>query len=179
MSLIIECTNCGQKNKVEANKLKLAVCGSCKENLLENEHLPIVVSDDEIAAAVATAPSRFDESEVDTQSWTSKIGDHEQQVNYVKKGFWSKVKKYAAKVPFAHEAVAMYYCAMDPGTPNMAKVTAIGALAYWILPIDLIPDFLPVVGFADDATAIIIAYKAISVHITDEHRQQADQFFAR
>jgi hypothetical protein len=45
--------------------------------------------------------------------------------------------------------------------------------------IDLIPDFIPVAGFADDATAVLIAYKAISAYITEEHKQKAEEFFAK
>ncbi|MFF2885202.1 YkvA family protein [Paenibacillus sp. NPDC057967] len=116
--------------------------------------------------------------EKDIQKWTGKIGDYNQQAKYVQEGFWGKVKRYASKVPFAREVVTLYYCATDPATPMKAKATAIGALAYWILPIDLIPDFVPVAGFADDATAVLLAYKALSSQITDEHREKAEQFFA-
>jgi uncharacterized membrane protein YkvA (DUF1232 family) len=81
-------------------------------------------------------------------------------------------------VPFADEVASLEYCAVDPDTPLKAKATAIAALAYWILPIDLIPDFVPVAGFADDATAVLIAFKSLSGHITDEHREKAKRFFA-
>ncbi|MNH43102.1 hypothetical protein D3C79_1049300 [compost metagenome] len=73
--------------------------------------------------------------------------------------------------------ITLYYCSIDPKTPLSAKATAIGALAYWILPLDVIPDFVPIAGFADDATAVWLAYKSISSHITDEHREKAEQFF--
>ncbi|SFE19816.1 Uncharacterized membrane protein YkvA, DUF1232 family [Paenibacillus catalpae] len=179
MSVIIECPNCRQKNEVEAQKLRLAKCGACHESLAQDDVIPATFSDEEIATAVESAPSDAQEEEVDTDSWTSKIGDHDEQVQYVNNGFWSKVRKYASKVPFSKEAVAMYYCAMDPNTPTKVKVTAIGALAYWILPIDLVPDIFPLVGYGDDATAIFVAYKAISSHITDEHRDKAEEFFAK
>lgn len=179
MSTVIECPNCGHANQVDARLIATARCESCKERLMEEEAIPAAYTDEEIAAAVAAAPAGVRSGEVDTRSWTSKIGDHEQQVKYVNKGFWSKAKRYASKVPFAREAVAMYYCAMDPATPIASKATAIGALAYWILPVDLIPDFIPVAGFADDASAIFLAFKAISGHITDAHRAKAEQFFAK
>ncbi|MBD2872080.1 DUF1232 domain-containing protein [Paenibacillus sp. IB182493] len=115
--------------------------------------------------------------EVDVNQWVEKIGDHETRTKYVEEGFWAKAKRHAGKVPFAKEVVTLYYCALDPGTPLSAKMTAVGALAYWILPIDLIPDFVPVAGFADDATAVLIAYRALSGHITDEHREKAEQVF--
>ncbi|MHA6482814.1 YkvA family protein [Paenibacillus sp. strain BS8-2] len=175
--IIVECSNCEQQNRVETQKLKAAVCGNCKEKLVDEDVIPAVISDEEIAVAVADAPSHTDQPNVDISVWTSKIGNQEQQTKYVDKGFWSKVKKYASKVPFAKEAVAMYYCAMDSATPTAVKATAIAALAYWILPIDLIPDFIPIGGYVDDASAIFIAYKAVNSHITDEHRAKAEQFF--
>lgn len=60
----------------------------------------------------------------------------------VKKSFWSKTRKAAGKIPFTREAIAMYYCAMDAKTPLWAKGIAFGALAYFISPIDAIPDAL-------------------------------------
>lgn len=120
----------------------------------------------------------MDDKEVDVANWVGKIGNYDRQAKYVQEGFWSKAKRYASKVPFAEEVVSLYYCALDPATPLKAKATAIAALAYWILPIDLIPDFVPVAGFADDATAVLFAYKSLSGQITDEHREKAKQFFA-
>lgn len=129
-------------------------------------------------AGSAAEAEGIGEREVDVAKWAGKIGDYDRQTKYVQEGFWSKVKRYASKVPFAVEAVALYYCAVDPATPFKAKATAIAALTYWILPIDLIPDFVPVAGFADDATAVFLAFKSLSGQITDEHREMAKQFFA-
>lgn len=98
---------------------------------------------------------------------------NESQEEYVKRSFWSKVKQTAAKVPFIPDAVAMYYTMLDTKTPAWAKLTIIAALAYFIMPFDAIPDFTPVVGFADDAGAIAAALGAVSTVMTDEHRQQA------
>ncbi|NIK70043.1 DUF1232 domain-containing protein [Paenibacillus sp. BK720] len=177
--ITVECPNCGHRNQVDALKLRQAKCEACHESFIQEDVLPADLSDEEIASSVESLPAERQEEEVDTDSWSAKIGDHEEQVKYVNKGFWSKMRKYAGKVPFAHEAVAMYYCAMDPNTPAKVKVTAISALAYWILPIDLVPDIFPVIGYGDDATAIFVAYKAISSHITDEHRDKAATFFKK
>ena len=70
--------------------------------------------------------------------------------SYVRASFWDKLKAVAARIPFAESAVAAYFCAVDPATPTRVKLTLMGALAYFILPIDIIPDFLPVVGFTDE-----------------------------
>jgi uncharacterized membrane protein YkvA (DUF1232 family) len=175
--LTIECPQCGIVNKVELAKLTVALCGACKEKLIEDT-IPDSISNTEIATTLDTVPDTTKIGDVDVGPWIKKIGDHDKQTKYVTEGFWAKVKKYASKVTFARNAVAMYYCAVDSETPFAVKATAIGALAYWILPIDLIPDFIPVAGFVDDASAILIAYKAIAAHITAEHHKKADEFFA-
>jgi uncharacterized membrane protein YkvA (DUF1232 family) len=174
---IIDCPHCGVQNKVDPEKLRNALCGSCNAKLLD-ESVPEDFTGEDIAASLEAKPDSIGDGDVDVSKWIVKIGDEERQTQYVEAGFWKKMKKYASKVPFAREAVSMYYCATDPATPIKVKATAIGALAYWILPIDVIADFVPVIGFADDATAILIAYRAISSHITDEHREKAEQFFA-
>ncbi|WP_084134529.1 YkvA family protein [Paenibacillus harenae] len=146
----VECPTCGNVAEVGEDTQLDAGCPSCGNEL----------------------------ARVDVNKWLVKIGDHEKQTKYVEEGFWAKAKRHAAKVPFAKEVVTLYYCSLDPNTPLSAKITAVGALAYWIMPLDLIPDFVPVAGFADDATAVLIAYKALSGQITDEHREKAEQFFA-
>lgn len=95
----------------------------------------------------------------------------------VKKSFWSKTKKFAGKVPFTREAVAMYYCALDAKTPLWAKGIAFGALAYFISPIDAIPDALIGLGFTDDAAVIAAGIKAIAGQVKEEHKQKAEEFF--
>ncbi|WP_256710537.1 YkvA family protein [Paenibacillus sp. FSL H8-0548] len=172
---IAECASCGSNNEMSAGKLMDAVCFSCGAKLIQ-EAVPFEITDKELAQSLDIKQDHQPE-EVDVNKWIGKIGDHEKQTKYVEDGFWSKVKRHAAKVPFAKEVVTLYYCSADPKTPIATKITAIGALAYWILPIDLIPDFLPVVGFVDDATAVFVAYKAISGQITEEHREKAEQFF--
>ena len=63
--------------------------------------------------------------------------------------------------------------AIDPQTDRRVKLTLAGALAYFVMPIDLIPDFLPLVGFTDDAAVIAAALAAVSRSIRPEHREQA------
>lgn len=98
---------------------------------------------------------------------------NESQEEYVKRGLWTKVKQTVAKVPFVPDAVAMYYTMLDTKTPLAAKLTIVAALAYFIFPIDAIPDALPVAGFTDDAAVIMAALVAVSPYMTDEHRQKA------
>ncbi|WP_438434174.1 YkvA family protein [Gorillibacterium sp. sgz500922] len=92
---------------------------------------------------------------------------------YVRANFWIKLKTHAAKLPFLQEAVALYYCAIDPKTPKWAKAVAFGGLAYFILPIDVIPDIFVLVGWTDDAAILAGAIKTLSTKVKDEHRDKA------
>jgi uncharacterized membrane protein YkvA (DUF1232 family) len=91
----------------------------------------------------------------------------------VKAGLWRKLKFAAARVPFAEDALAAYYCALDRQTPIAARATLWGALAYFVLPFDAIPDYLPLIGFADDAAAIATAIRIIASHMQPAHREAA------
>ena len=91
----------------------------------------------------------------------------------VRKRFWIKLKKVAAKLPFSEDLLAAYYCAFDKQTPRHVQVALMGAIAYFILPFDFIPDMLPVLGFTDDAAVLATAIRLVSAHITSEHRDAA------
>ncbi|ADM71691.1 DUF1232 domain-containing protein [Paenibacillus peoriae] len=100
------------------------------------------------------------------------------QEEQVKKGFFNKVKSTAGKVPFVKDAVAMYYCAIDPETPLYAKGVAFGALAYFISPLDAISDVIPMLGFTDDAGVVLAALKVLDMHIKPVHREKASEFLS-
>ncbi len=91
----------------------------------------------------------------------------------VSKGFWPKLKKSLGSVPFAEEVVAAYYCAFDPATPLRMKGILLAALAYFIMPFDVIPDFILGLGFTDDMAVIYAAIAAIRSHMTQDHRDRA------
>ena len=91
----------------------------------------------------------------------------------VRQGFWEKARRTLGKVPFTEDAVAAFYCATDSATPLPIRATLFGALAYFILPFDAIPDILVGVGFTDDAAIMIAAFTAAKVHITEAHRDKA------
>jgi uncharacterized membrane protein YkvA (DUF1232 family) len=97
----------------------------------------------------------------------------------VETGFWRKVRRLATKLPFLDEAVAAYYCAIDPKTPLQVKAVLFGALAYFIVPIDLVPDFLAWFGFTDDAAVIYAAIRSVARHITPEHQARARESLER
>ena len=95
--------------------------------------------------------------------------DHES----VRKRFWGKFKRVAAKLPFAEDLLSAYYCAFDRQTPRHVQAALLGAIAYFILPFDFIPDMLPVLGFTDDAAVLATAIRLVSAHIMPEHREAA------
>ena len=98
------------------------------------------------------------------------IAKNEKTVN---EKFWTKMGRMAAHIPFAEDAVAAYYCAKDSNTPMHVKGILLAALAYFIMPLDGIPDILPFLGFTDDAAVIAIALAKIRQHMRPEHRDQA------
>lgn len=97
----------------------------------------------------------------------------ERNRNRVKRSFWSKLRRVAGRIPFAEDAVAMYYCALDPATPLRVRATLFGALAYFVVPTDVIPDFIAGLGFTDDASVIAAALALVAGHVRDSHRERA------
>ena len=95
--------------------------------------------------------------------------DHES----VRRQFWTKIKRLATRLPFAEDILAAYYCAFDRQTPRHVQVALLGAIAYFILPFDFVPDMMPVLGFTDDAAVLATALRMVASHITPEHRQAA------
>nr|WP_210496625.1 YkvA family protein [Microvirga antarctica] len=91
----------------------------------------------------------------------------------VRRNFWAKLRRLGGRIPFAEDLVAAYYCATDPATPNRVRFILMGALAYFILPTDAIADFLPLVGFADDAAVLAAALAQVAGSITPDHRAHA------
>src|SRR2546430_15030975 len=91
----------------------------------------------------------------------------------VRRRFWRKLKRVAAQLPFAEDLLAAYYCAFDRETPRHVQAALLGAIAYFILPFDFVPDMLPILGFNDDAAVLATAIRMDSSHITSEHREAA------
>src|SRR5262249_7273568 len=97
----------------------------------------------------------------------------------LRKRFWIKLKKVAAKLPFTEDLLAAYYCAFDRQTPRHVQVALFGALAYFVLPFDFIPDMMPVLGFTDDAAVLATAIRLVASNITDDHREAARRALKR
>jgi uncharacterized membrane protein YkvA (DUF1232 family) len=96
-----------------------------------------------------------------------------QREERVRTKFWGTFRKAARYIPFAEDLVAAYYCAFDPATPTKVRAVLIGALAYFVLPFDVIPDFIAGIGFTDDVTVLVAAIATVGAHITPAHRAAA------
>jgi len=96
----------------------------------------------------------------------------------VRRGFWGKLRASLVRIGFAREAVAAYFCALDPATPMRVRAILLGALAYFIAPVDVLPDFVAGLGFTDDATVLMLAWRSVAEHISDRHRAQAEAALA-
>lgn len=97
------------------------------------------------------------------------VEKNEAREKRVRKGFWKTLKKAASRLPFLKEVIAGYYCALDPRTPAKARGILLTALAYFVMPIDLIPDFLAGVGFTDDIAVLTAAFSAIKGNLQERH----------
>ena len=90
--------------------------------------------------------------------------------------FWHKLarafRKAGVKVVYA--ALVLFYSLQDPRISKRDKLLIIGALGYFILPVDLIPDFLPAVGFSDDLAALVLAFIKVKQCITPEVKEKAE-----
>lgn len=92
--------------------------------------------------------------------------------------FWTKVRATAGRLPFLDEVVAVWYCARDPRTPTRVKAILLGAVAYFVLPFDLVPDIVAGLGYGDDLAVLIAAVRAVRPWIRDEHRARAREVLA-
>ncbi|TPW26997.1 YkvA family protein [Pararhizobium mangrovi] len=102
----------------------------------------------------------------------------ERQKERVQARFWKTLKSAARQVPFMRDVVAAYYCAMDPNTPMRVRGILLGALAYFVIPTDIVPDFIAFFGFTDDMAVLAAAISAIRGHITQAHYDAAEEALA-
>jgi uncharacterized membrane protein YkvA (DUF1232 family) len=97
----------------------------------------------------------------------------------VREGFWPKFRKVAARLPFAGDLLAVYYSARDEETPIQAKGLMFAALAYFVLPTDVIPDFLTGLGFTDDAAVLLALFNVVGRSVKPRHKQHAAETLRR
>jgi uncharacterized membrane protein YkvA (DUF1232 family) len=99
----------------------------------------------------------------------------------VSRGFWPKIRRVAARVPFAEDAVALWFCALDRETPAATKALLFGALAWFVVPKPFRPKRLPIPGLmlADEAAVIAAAIALAKRSIQPRHREAARDILAR
>ncbi len=97
----------------------------------------------------------------------------------VRREFWTKLARSLSRVPFAETAVAAYYCATDPATPLKAKGMLFAALAYFVLPLDMVPDMILALGFTDDMAVLLTAFNLIRNHLRPHHLERARRTIER
>ena len=86
-------------------------------------------------------------------------------------GRWGAYRSWTGRSP-------PYYAAIDPATPGHVKAVLMAALAYFVMPADMIPDVLAGLGFTDDAAVLMMAVKMLAPHIRSSHVEQARAFLA-
>lgn len=106
---------------------------------------------------------------------SDQIGKNGYEDEFSEEGFWDKLKNVFKKagIKVVYSALMLYYAYQRKETPVWAKTIIVGALGYFISPIDAIPDLTPVVGYADDLGVLALAISAVSVYIDSEVKQSA------
>jgi uncharacterized membrane protein YkvA (DUF1232 family) len=96
---------------------------------------------------------------------------------YSESGLREKLRRYArvAGQEVVERALQLFYAAQSPTTPKWARTVAYGALAYFILPTDTIPDFIPGAGYTDDMGVLALAIGTIAMQITPEIKDRANR----
>ena len=97
----------------------------------------------------------------------------------VAQGFWPKIRRLASKAPFASQALSVWYCAQDDKTPIAAKGMMLAALAYFVLPVDAIPDFIAGLGYTDDAAVFAAMMALVGRNLKPRHRAAAKRSIDR
>jgi uncharacterized membrane protein YkvA (DUF1232 family) len=94
------------------------------------------------------------------------------QEDFVQEGVFAKLLRRAGRT-IARPALECYEMLVDGATPHQARLTVLAALTYLMVPLDLIPDFLPAAGFSDDMVALTALLGLCSRHITPAIRTRA------
>ena len=103
----------------------------------------------------------------------------QQEKKLVMREFGQKLRNNIGKIPFAEDVTAAFYCAMDANSPAFVKAILFGALAYFVMPADVIPDFIVGLGFTDDASVLMAAIATVKKHVTEKHVEKARRFLSQ
>ena len=106
------------------------------------------------------------ESEHDTKEY---------EQHYNESSFWNKILSMTKKagLKLIYLALLLYYTLESRNVSKTDKAIIIGALGYFILPLDIIPDYIPIIGYTDDMTILVYAYNRVKSNINDHIREKA------
>lgn len=95
--------------------------------------------------------------------------------HYDEDSFWKKLKHLASNVgsKVLYPALQLYFLLQAKDVPMKAKTLIVGALGYLILPVDMVPDFIPALGFTDDLTALMVALRTLNKYLTPDINARA------
>ena len=101
--------------------------------------------------------------------------DNNYSSHYSEKNLWNKIKQFSktAGEKVIYVVLLLFYIMTDKTVPLKSKATVIGALGYFIFPLDAIPDLMPAIGFTDDLGVLMFALSQVSSSITPEMKQKA------
>ncbi len=111
----------------------------------------------------------------DTAEYNDNLKLSGYEKNYSEASFWDKIRKYGniAGSKVVYQALLLYYAAIKPTTPLQVKLFIFGALGYFILPVDMLPDVIVGLGYTDDVAVILGVIKACQAHIDEECKTKA------
>jgi uncharacterized membrane protein YkvA (DUF1232 family) len=92
--------------------------------------------------------------------------------------FWAHARRLVGKVSFLSDALVLFFCMADEGTPPHVQALIAGALMYFVLPADAVPDWVPIYGWVDDSAVVAGMLAIAAEHITEAHRRRARAWFA-
>ena len=95
--------------------------------------------------------------------------------HYDDNAFWEKLQRFARKagIKVTYAALLLFYVLKSPATSGKDRAKILGALGYFILPIDVIPDFIPIAGYTDDLAALTWGIYCVIKGITPEVKANA------
>jgi uncharacterized membrane protein YkvA (DUF1232 family) len=118
---------------------------------------------------------KITESEINAILTPADADRQSKQEKRIRRKFWPTMKRALTQLPFASDVVTAYICALDPQTPAHVRGILLAALAYFILPIDLVPDLIAMIGFSDDVAVLTVAFTTLNKHITEPQRAAAER----
>lgn len=91
----------------------------------------------------------------------------------VDEGFWRKLLRVAGRIPFAEDLAAAWFCIADPATPRRVRGVLLAALAWFVIPASVMPEFVVVLGFTNEVAVTAVAVRMIRKHLKERHYVRA------